>query len=181
MTSCDNDNEPSDYSNSIDDDWNNGGNNGGSDDNWGSGGNNGGSDDNWGSGGNNGGSDNGGNNGGNSGGGSDNGGNNKEEDVAPATPTGVKAEVKGPKKYPYVQVDWDYVSSGVDHYEIYRKTTKTGSYSKKATLEGYRYNWADENLEYNKTYFYKIKAFSKGGKASDFSEEVGVWVEPYNE
>lgn len=184
MTSCGNDNEPSGYSNSNN---NNGGYddgyNGGYDDGYngggsGNGGNNGGSD----NGGNNGGgSGNGGNNGGNNGGGSGNGGGNQDKDVAPNAPTGVKASVQGPKKYPYVLVEWDYVSSGVDHYDIYRSTSKTGSFSKKATREGYCYNWADESLEYNKTYYYKIKAVSKGGKASEFSEVVGVWVEPYNE
>ena len=129
------------------------------------------------------GDDNGGNSGDNNGSnsGSNSGSNNGNTDVAPNTPTGVKASVQGPKKYPYVLVEWDYVSSGVDHYDIYRSTSKTGSFSKKATRQGYCYNWSDEDLQYNKTYFYKIKAVSSGGKASGFSDVVGVWVEPYNE
>lgn len=53
--------------------------------------------------------------------------------------------------------------SGVSGYEVFRSTSKYGTYRKAATVSGIVY--VNRNLTRNRTYYYKIRAFKKiGGK-----------------
>ena len=131
---------------------------------------NGGGYNNWGDNGGDNGGNNGGDNGGNSGGG--NGGNTEQ---APAAPTGVTASVEGPNAYLYVLISWNYDWS-VDHWDVYRSTSANGSYSKIGSNVSNSY--ADENVNYSTTYYYKVKAVSSSGLASAFSDYDYVIVPP---
>lgn len=53
--------------------------------------------------------------------------------------------------------------SGVSGYEVFRSTSKYGTYRKVATVSGIVY--VNRNLTRNRTYYYKVRAFKKiGGK-----------------
>ena len=108
--------------------------------------------------------------------GSDNGGNSGgNSDVAPAAPTGVTASVEGPIQYPWVYISWNYDYS-VDHWDIYRSTSQNGSYSKIGS--NITFSYGDENVRNGATYYYKVKAISSSGKASEFSSAVKADI-PY--
>lgn len=107
-----------------------------------------------------------------------NNGDNNDADAVPDAPTGVTATTQGPKKYPYVRIEWNYVST-VDHWDVYRSKSESGSYSKIGSNISYSYH--DESVSYNTTYYYKVKAVNKNGKASEFSDSAAAYVEYYSE
>ena len=108
-----------------------------------------------------------------SGGGGNGGGGGGSSDLTPAAPTGVTAQDCGPRMYPYAMVSWNYVSS-VDHWDIYRSNSAYGSFTKKGS--NISNSWADESVSCGNTYYYKVKAVSAGGKQSDFSAVVSVYI-----
>lgn len=71
----------------------------------------------------------------------------------PAAPTSVKA---ASADYNKLHVSWAKVS-GATGYEVYRSTSKSGTYSKVATVSTTSYN--NSSLITGKTYYYKVKAF----------------------
>ncbi len=101
------------------------------------------------------------------------GGSGGGNDVTPAAPTGVTAEDCGPRMYPYALVSWNFVW-GVDHWDIYRSNSYSGSYSKKGSNGSS--SWADESVSCGNTYYYKVKAVSASGKQSDFSAVTSVYI-----
>lgn len=105
--------------------------------------------------------------------GNDNNGNNSDE--TPSAPTGVTATVEGPNAYLYVYIKWD-IDWSVDHWDVYRSKSANGSYSKIGSNVSNSY--ADENVNYSTTYYYKVKAVSSSGRASAFSDYDYVIVPP---
>ncbi|MGG1398868.1 S8 family serine peptidase [Bacillus salipaludis] len=71
----------------------------------------------------------------------------------PAAPTSLKAATAD---YNKLHVSWAKVS-GVTGYEVYRSTSKSGTYSKVATVSTTSYN--NSSLTTGKTYYYKVKAY----------------------
>ena len=62
---------------------------------------------------------------------------------------------------------------GADGYEIYRATSKTGKYTKVATIESTEY----ENTKLsNKTYYYKVRAYRLVGKTKVYSSYTSVFT-----
>lgn len=79
--------------------------------------------------------------------------------------TGVKASSPS---YDKIEVSWDRVS-GASAYEIYRATSKTGTYSKVYTTKSSKSNKITQSsLSFNKTYYYKVRAI-KGSIKGPFS------------
>ena len=57
--------------------------------------------------------------------------------------------------------------TGAARYDIYRSTSKNGTYTKVGSTTGTTYY--DKKLTYNKTYYYKVKACNKNNICSDYS------------
>lgn len=57
--------------------------------------------------------------------------------------------------------------TGAARYDIYRSTSKNGTYTKVRSSTGTTYY--DKKLTYNKTYYYKVKACNKNNICSDYS------------
>ena len=68
-----------------------------------------------------------------------------------------------------IKISWSKVT-GAAKYEIYRATSKTGTYSSIGTATGTSYT--DKSAAAGKTYYYKVKALDSKGKASAFSNIV---------
>ena len=86
----------------------------------------------------------------------------------------VKASSAG---YNSIQVKWNKVSDA-DGYVIYRSTTKKGKYNKVKTItKGSAITYKDTRRVFNRTYYYKVKAYKKAEgqtKYSDYSNIVSV-------
>ena len=82
---------------------------------------------------------------------------------------------KGACTYNSVQLKWKPVS-GASGYEIYRSTSKNGSYKKIQTVKKPKAtSCKDTKLTFNKTYYYKIKAYAAQGSSivqSAFSNAI---------
>ena len=76
-----------------------------------------------------------------------------------------------------VDVVWSKVS-GADKYEIYRATSKSGKYTKIATVSSNNRIYNDTDVEDYKNYYYKLKAVDDG-KKSAYSKVVSAYVEGY--
>lgn len=80
-------------------------------------------------------------------------------------PTTVKASTVSPTS---TKLTW---KSTADSFNIYRATSKSGTYKKIGTSESAGYT--DKDLTKGKTYYYKVTAVS-GGKESEFSKIVSA-------
>lgn len=80
-------------------------------------------------------------------------------------PTNVKAEIRDTNQ---VYLTWDVVSSAL-HYDVYRATSPTGSYTKLVSVNTPFYT--DLNLASGITYYYKIQA-SNNTSASPYSDSI---------
>lgn len=61
--------------------------------------------------------------------------------------------------YNKIKVNWAQVS-GASGYEVYRSTTKTGTYSNmKSITSGSTFSFLDSGLTTGKTYYYKVRAY----------------------
>ena len=73
----------------------------------------------------------------------------------PATPT-ITAKNAGSRK---IRISWNKIS-GASGYEIYRSTSKSGTYSKvKTVTSGSTIRFTNSNLTKGKTYYYKVRAY----------------------
>ena len=62
-------------------------------------------------------------------------------------------------KYDRITVKWDKVD-GADGYQVYRATSKTGTYTlKKTATSGYTLSYTNTGLTTGKTYYYKVRAY----------------------
>ena len=69
-----------------------------------------------------------------------------------------------------VTLKWKAVK-GASKYEIYRATSKTGTYTKIYTTSGTSFTNTSTNPGYS--YYYKVRAIDKNGNKSDYSKIVG--------
>ncbi|WP_144551888.1 S8 family serine peptidase [Bacillus sp. X1(2014)] len=74
----------------------------------------------------------------------------------PSTPTSVKV---ASSDYNKLTVSWAKVT-GAGGYEVYRATSKTGSYSKVATASGSTASYVNSGLATGHTYYYKVIAYT---------------------
>lgn len=86
-------------------------------------------------------------------------------DVKPTAPTTVKSTPVSPTS---TKLTW---KSTADSFNIYRATSKSGTYKKIGTSKTASYT--DKGLTKGKTYYYKVTAVS-GGKESGFSKIVSA-------
>lgn len=83
----------------------------------------------------------------------------------PAAPTNLKAQASGAEE---IELSWSKVTNATSYY-IYRSSSSTGTYSKIDTTSSTYYT--DDDLNSDKTYYYKIKAYNSKG-TSDYSSAV---------
>ncbi len=74
----------------------------------------------------------------------------------PSAPTSVKV---ASADYNKLNVSWAKVT-GASGYDVYRATSKTGAYSKVATVSGSTVSYANSSLTTGQTYYYKVVAYS---------------------
>ncbi|MEE0741561.1 MAG: hypothetical protein U0M21_04725, partial [Emergencia sp.] len=72
------------------------------------------------------------------------------------------------------QVEWKKVD-GASKYEVYRATSKDGTYTKTFTTAGTTY--INTSAKAGDTYYYKVRAVSASGMNSEFSDIVSVTCE----
>lgn len=68
-----------------------------------------------------------------------------------------------------IKVSWNKVS-GADQYQVYRATSAKGTYTKQKTTTAS--NWTNTDLSTGKTYYYKVRAYSKKMGYGGFSKVV---------
>lgn len=80
-----------------------------------------------------------------------------------------KMEVKS-SRYDRLKLIWEPVS-GASGYQIYRATSKTGKYSKVATVKGESTaSYTNTGLTCGKTYYYKVRAYGKTSEKTTYSK-----------
>jgi len=60
----------------------------------------------------------------------------------------------------YIQIKWSKVSNA-DGYQIYRATSKKGTYKRIATVKSSKRTYNDKSAKVGKRYYYKVRAFVK--------------------
>jgi uncharacterized protein YfiM (DUF2279 family) len=89
----------------------------------------------------------------------------------PAVPSGVKAASAGSNK---IKLKWNPVS-GATGYQIYRATSKSGTYIKVAAITGRTNNtYTNTGLTKGKTYYYKVRAYKKVGSSNVYGSFSGI-------
>ncbi len=87
--------------------------------------------------------------------------------ITVSSPSGVKAASAG---YDKIKLDWNPVS-GASGYQIYRATSKAGTYSKVATIiGGTKKTYTNSGLTTGKTYYFKIRAYKKVGSSNKYGQ-----------
>ena len=83
--------------------------------------------------------------------------------------------------YDKLRLSWEPLS-GVDGYQIYRATSKSGKYAKIATVKGaYSATYTDTGRTCGTRYYYKLRAYKKiGGKTvySKYSTILSAYAKP---
>lgn len=78
-----------------------------------------------------------------------------------------------------MNLKWKKVSNA-DGYQIYRSTSKNGSYKKVADVKGAtKVKYKDTGLAYGKTYYYKVRAYRNKGKQTEtgsFTKVQKTWT-----
>lgn len=86
--------------------------------------------------------------------------------VAPSQPTGVKVARISPTS---AKVTWKKVS-GATGYQVYRSTSKDGTYRRVKTIAGKgNISYTDKKLSSGKTYYYKVRAYRTVSKTNVYS------------
>lgn len=94
-----------------------------------------------------------------------------------------KLTLKSVASYSYdkIKLIWEPLS-GVDGYQIYRATSKSGTYSKVTSVTGAsKSSYINEGRTCGKTYYYKVRAYKKiSGKTvySKFSSVMSAYAKP---
>ena len=72
--------------------------------------------------------------------------------------------------YRMIQLKWNKVE-GPSGYEIYRASSKNGTYQKIKTINnGNTLTFKNKKLKFNKKYYYKVRAFRKSETGTEYSE-----------
>lgn len=94
-----------------------------------------------------------------------------------------KVSLLSVKSYSYdkIKLTWEPLS-GVDGYQIYRATSKSGTYSKVTSVTGAsKSSYINEGRTCGKTYYYKLRAYKRiNGKTvySKFSSVLSAYAKP---
>ena len=94
-----------------------------------------------------------------------------------------KVSLKSVASYSYdkIKLTWEPLS-GVDGYQIYRATSKSGTYSKVTSVTGAtKSSYINEGRTCGKTYYYKLRAYKRiNGKTvySKFSSVLSAYAKP---
>lgn len=94
-----------------------------------------------------------------------------------------KVNLTSVKSYSYdkIKLTWEPLS-GVDGYQIYRATSKSGTYSKVTSVTGAsKSSYINEGRTCGKTYYYKLRAYKRiNGKTvySKFSSVLSAYAKP---
>lgn len=94
-----------------------------------------------------------------------------------------KVSLLSVKSYSYdkIKLTWEPLS-GVDGYQIYRATSKSGTYSKVTSVTGAsKSSYINEGRTCGKTYYYKVRAYKRiNGKTvySKFSSVLSAYAKP---
>ena len=94
-----------------------------------------------------------------------------------------KVSLKSVASYSYdkIKLTWEPLS-GVDGYQIYRATSKSGTYSKVTSVTGAsKSSYINEGRTCGKTYYYKVRAYKRiNGKTvySKFSSVLSAYAKP---
>ena len=94
-----------------------------------------------------------------------------------------KLTLKSVASYSYdkIKLTWEPLS-GVDGYQIYRATSKSGTYSKVTSVTGAtKSSYINEGRTCGKTYYYKVRAYKRiNGKTvySKFSSVMSAYAKP---
>jgi fibronectin type 3 domain-containing protein len=97
----------------------------------------------------------------------------EEVSLCPAQPGGLQARGGSHK----VIISWQPTrESNLRGYKVFRGTTPTGPFSKVASVT--KNTFTDADLENNRTYYYKVQAFSKEGKESPASTIIAAETAP---
>ena len=94
-----------------------------------------------------------------------------------------KVSLKSVASYSYdkIKLTWEPLS-GVDGYQIYRATSKSGTYSKVTSVTGAsKSSYINEGRTCGKTYYYKLRAYKRiNGKTvySKFSSVMSAYAKP---
>lgn len=99
--------------------------------------------------------------------------------TAPDAPTGVRGESATPEENNlcYVNVSWNPVTgdNSMGHYNVYRSDSEGGAFKLiKGAVQAI--NTYDYNVEYGKTYYYKVEAVDYAGNISPKSQAVSCKV-----
>ena len=89
--------------------------------------------------------------------------------VVPTTPSAPSAKVANVSSSGKIKISWNKVS-GAAKYEVYRATSKSGSYTPVAVGTGT--SVTDTSAKAGKTYYYKVRAVSANNKKSGWSSIV---------
>jgi hypothetical protein len=65
-------------------------------------------------------------------------------------------------------------TDGAAGYEVYRATSKNGTYTKVATVKKKKKSYTDTKLKKNTTYYYKVRAYKKSGKKTVYGKLSGA-------
>lgn len=91
--------------------------------------------------------------------------------VLPKKPTSVKAASSA---YDKIKISWGKVA-GASGYEVYRATSKAGSYSKvKTVTSGSTVSYTNGSLTAGKTYYYKVRAYKTIGTSKVYSSYSSI-------
>lgn len=72
-----------------------------------------------------------------------------------------------------VTIKWKKIS-GVTKYEVYRATSKSGTYSKIATVDAKKTEYKNSKLTKGKTYYYKVRAVQKMNGVTAYSKYSSI-------
>lgn len=106
-----------------------------------------------------------------------------QEQILTETPADMQAAVNiktvtpvvTAKSYSYnkVKLTWEAVS-GADGYEVYRKTSKNGKFTKLASVASSKESYINTGLTCGKTYWYKVRAYKGSGGKKTYSKYSAV-------
>lgn len=74
-----------------------------------------------------------------------------------------------------IDLDWVYLDTPTDEFEIYRSTAEDGTYTMVGRTAGFLFT--DTNLQANTTYYYKLKTVNNNGTSLAFSDPANATTE----
>lgn len=86
---------------------------------------------------------------------------------------GVPGSVSVSKKSTTATIKWKKVSNATS-YQIYRATTKDGTYTKVATVSSSKLSYTNKSLTKKKTYYYKVRALRKMNSVTSYSNYSSI-------